>query len=586
MEGPVVTFGQYELVRRLARGGMAEIFLAIERGMEGVERQVVLKRIVPHMAEAEDFIAMFLDEARVAARFSHPNIAHVYNFGEVQGVYFMAMEYVDGMTLSALMRQCRPGLIPVEIALRVVADVCAGLHHAHETRDLRDQLLGVVHRDVSPQNVMVSRAGAAKLLDFGVARASTQSHSTRAGQLKGKLGYIAPEQFHNQPLDRRADVFSAGVVLHELLSGTRAFVRETEAATVNAILHDDVPPLPAQAALPAGLEEVIGRALAKDPAHRYATALEMQAALEHLIGAAGITVSPFTVGQFVSAKMAEAAAHRAPTPERTGADDRSAEPGGDAVIALGPAPEPETETTDPSIPPPDILGSVEGLETVATSPMHTSHPSYEPSSVTPSPASDVPTRSSFGWIFIALVGGLLVVFGVAAGVVTVGRLWRSTEDRGSRDDSAAAASSTEVVSIAGGPATVVAAPLPEAGVAPVAVIPPAGLDGGSTTDAQVSEQVWSDTDGGTATDAPAPEPVHDAGTAAPPGRLYLHTNPWSKVRIGGRSYGSTPLMGVPLPAGRHTVTLVDAEGRRLSRRIDIRQGSATKIFIDMGEVAQ
>ena len=243
LEQPVtVQFGKYELIKRIARGGMAEIFLAIEHGIEGVRRQVALKRILPQMAESEDFVTMFMDEARVVARLNHSNVVHIYDFGEVDGIYYIAMEYVDGLPLSRIRRLVKPKLIPVEHSLRIIADSCAGLHHAHELRDEYGRLLGVIHRDVSPQNIMVSRDGVAKLIDFGVARATTQAHMTQAGQIKGKFGYIAPEQFHRKgPLDRRADIFAVGTILYELMTGERLFLRESEAATLSAILHDDPP---------------------------------------------------------------------------------------------------------------------------------------------------------------------------------------------------------------------------------------------------------------------------------------------------------------------------------------------------------
>jgi serine/threonine protein kinase len=296
-------FGHYELVRRLARGGMAEIYLATERGLQGLERQVALKRILPHMAESEDFVTMFMDEARIAARLAHPNIAHIYSFGEVDEVYYLAMEFVEGLTCAKLLKLVAPKPMSIPIALRVVADVCSALHYAHEMRDSDGHPLGLVHRDVNPQNVMVSLNGVAKLLDFGVARAATQSHATRVGQVKGKIGYIAPEVFRGLPIDRRADVFAAGTMLFELLSGRKLFRREIEAATIHAILNDHAPPLAGFEGTPEEVDPIIARATAKEPGDRYPTALAMQLDIEQLIARRANVATPFVVGQFVRESM-------------------------------------------------------------------------------------------------------------------------------------------------------------------------------------------------------------------------------------------------------------------------------------------
>ncbi len=629
MESTSVNFGQYELVKRLARGGMAEIFLAIERGIEGIERQVVIKRILPQMAEAEDFVTMFMDEARVTSRFSHPNIAHVYNFGEVQGVYFLAMEYVDGITLSALMRQCRPGLIPVEMSLRIMADVCAGLHHAHEVRGRDGELLGVVHRDVSPQNIMISRAGMPKIIDFGVARATTQAHSTRAGQLKGKLGYIAPEQFHNHPLDRRADVFSVAVLLHESLTGERAFVRDSEAATVNAILHNDLPALPISESIPAGTEEIIQRAVAKDPNERYSTAYDMQAALEQLITESGRVVSPFVIGGFVSEMIEKARATKRVYDERMEIESLIPEsyPSGEPTPMLELAPEEVGNDTDPSIALP-ASDEQQAPATVVTPPgfaqdsSYTSQPSYNASSVTPKPASDVPVKSRVGLIGVVIAVVLLMITGVSVGLFAIGRT--SSTDVGALSNDSPEVASTAGLASGPKPTKTIETDIEE----PVPLVPtievtpqiPIAADGGSTSgDAGHLKLAAPDTgstegivepsspeagpgpdvlvtpgDVGPTKAPPASEEVSavddepggDDAPPAPPGRLYLHTTPWSKVRIAGRNYGSTPLVGVSVPSGRHSLVLVDAEGRRHRRRVSIRPGSPTKLFIDMSKVGR
>src|SRR5262245_18293462 len=213
-----VPFGNYRLVRRIARGGMAEVFLARHLGMEGFERRVAIKRILPHLSEAEEFKSMFLDEARLAAQLTHPNIVHIYDFGRVDEYYFIGMEFVDGVDLGRLIRHARNRPVPFEFAARIFSDVCSGLHYAHNAVDGEGRPLGLVHRDVTPQNVLVTYDGVVKLVDFGIAKAAWQAGRTRPGVVKGKFAYMSPEQVEGRRLDGRSDVFSAGICLYELIT--------------------------------------------------------------------------------------------------------------------------------------------------------------------------------------------------------------------------------------------------------------------------------------------------------------------------------------------------------------------------------
>ena len=230
-----VPFGNYRLQRRLARGGMAEVFLARLIGVEGFERRVAIKRILPHLSESEEFRAMFLDEARLAAQLTHPNIVHIYDFGKVDDYYFIAMEYVDGVDIGRLIRRAKERPVPFELAARILADVCAGLHFAHNAVDPIGRKLDVVHRDVTPQNVLVSYDGMVKLVDFGIAKAQFAAGRTRPGVVKGKYAYMSPEQVEGRPLDGRSDVFSAGICLYEMLTGVPLFRRDDVTASMREI---------------------------------------------------------------------------------------------------------------------------------------------------------------------------------------------------------------------------------------------------------------------------------------------------------------------------------------------------------------
>jgi serine/threonine protein kinase len=305
MAGSAQKFGHYELKRRIARGGMAEIFLALERGLEGVDRRVVVKRILPEMAESEEFVTMFMDEARIAARLTHPNLALIYNFGHVDGVYFLAMEYVEGITLSRLMRIRGEEGVPLPMALRIASDICAGLHYAHELCDEAGQPMNVVHRDVTPQNVIVSRRGLAKLLDFGIAHAETKAHVTGKGQIKGKFSYVSPEQILGEAIDCRTDVFSTGVLLYEMIAGKRLFTRDYKAATMHALLHNDAPSVGRDRA-PEEIDSIIAQATAKDPDQRYASAEEFGSAVDEVIDRDRIAISTKALSVFIDGEIKRA----------------------------------------------------------------------------------------------------------------------------------------------------------------------------------------------------------------------------------------------------------------------------------------
>jgi serine/threonine protein kinase len=215
--------GRYTLDSKLAVGGMAEVFLATQSGPRGFEKVCVVKRMLPHLADEENFVRMFLDEARLAAQLNHPGIAQIFDFGEVNGSYFLAMEYVPGDSLRKIVKDHgrRGAFIPPAYCARMVADAAAALHYAHNAVGTNGQPLKVIHRDVSPQNILLGSTGVVKLIDFGVAKARSATQKTAEGLVKGKFAYMSPEQIRGQPLDQRSDIFSLGLVLYELLATRR-----------------------------------------------------------------------------------------------------------------------------------------------------------------------------------------------------------------------------------------------------------------------------------------------------------------------------------------------------------------------------
>jgi serine/threonine protein kinase len=306
--GDVARLGKYQLLRRVATGGMAEIYVARADGLAGFEKLVVLKRILPQHAESEEFIRMFLTEARLAATLHHPNIVQVYDIGEDAGTYFFTMEWVQGQDLRKLVRAARKAErpLPLEHIVHIVAGVAAGLEHAHARTDADGRPLGIVHRDVSPSNVIVTYDGAVKLVDFGIAKAASAQAATVAGTLKGKIPYMSPEQCRGEGVDNRSDVFSIGTLIWELTTGLRLFSGDNEIAVLNRVARGDVPPpSTVRPDYPPGLEEVVMRALQSDPRARYQTAMDLQIDLEDFAREARLPVSSARLAKFMRELFAD-----------------------------------------------------------------------------------------------------------------------------------------------------------------------------------------------------------------------------------------------------------------------------------------
>ncbi|ATB26865.1 serine/threonine-protein kinase [Melittangium boletus] len=307
----IENYGKYQLLKRLAMGGMAQIYLARE---EGDPQLLVIKRILPHLAENEEFVQMFLDEARIAARLDHPNIVQIFDLGSQDDSFFIAMEYIHGEDLRRIWKAAERGgqLIPVPLVCRILSEACAGLDHAHKQLDASGKPLNIVHRDISPQNILLTFEGRAKVVDFGIAKAADQATETRSGVLKGKYSYMSPEQAAGQRVDRRSDIFALGVVLYELLTGVRLFKRANDIITLQAVAECDItPPSQLNARVPKDLDPIVMKALARDPAHRYSEALQFQRALEGWLDAQPQPSSTAAVSAYMkdlyAARLAEEA---------------------------------------------------------------------------------------------------------------------------------------------------------------------------------------------------------------------------------------------------------------------------------------
>jgi serine/threonine-protein kinase len=287
-------FGRYELGYEIASGGMATIYLARARGPGGFDRPFAIKRIHPHLAKQRDFVDMFLDEARLQSRISHPNVCAVVDFGEVDGTYFMAMEYLLGRPLTAIMKavadrpELQRSLRWQALAARMIADACEGLHAAHELKDEHGRSFHLVHRDVTPHNLLLTYEGAVKVIDFGVAFAEGRAHETRTGAVKGKFAYMSPEQVRGREIDRRVDVWALGVCLWELLAGRRLYGKRSDVELIHAIVNEPFSPPSSFVPIVPALDAIVMRALERDVERRTPTARALGRELSTFIAASGI----------------------------------------------------------------------------------------------------------------------------------------------------------------------------------------------------------------------------------------------------------------------------------------------------------
>ncbi len=298
-KGPVRIVGRYALYNEIAAGGMATVHFGRLLGPVGFSRTVAIKRLHPQFAKDPEFVSMFLDEARLAARIRHPNVVPTLDVVATQGELFLVMDYVHGESLSKLIRAARERgeRVPIRFLGAIVGGALHGLHAAHEAKNERGEPLGIVHRDVSPQNVLVGTDGVARVLDFGVAKAAGRAQTTREGQLKGKLAYMAPEQISGD-VTRKTDIYAAAIVLWEALTSQRLFAGDNEGQILSRLLQGFVqPPSAIVPGLPVQLDEIVLRGLARDPAHRYATAREFAIAIERCVGVA----SASEIGDWVEA---------------------------------------------------------------------------------------------------------------------------------------------------------------------------------------------------------------------------------------------------------------------------------------------
>jgi len=574
----ICDFGRFELLGRLAFGGMAEILFASEATSAGARRYLVIKRILAHVADDESFVRMFLDEARLVMQLSHANICHIYEFGREEGSYFIAMEWVNGFPLGKLIRRARSkGGIPSPLAVRIIAQTAEALHYAHRAKDQSGRPLGIVHRDVSPQNIMVSYEGAVKLLDFGIARAKSHSSRTQAGVIKGKFAYMSPQQCLGHPVDARTDVFALGICLYEALTGKSLYRRENEYETMQAVVSGPVPSLrQVKPALPAELDTIVQKALQKKAEDRFQTAGEMQDALEEWLAKTGSVVGRTRLADFMES-LFEEEIRRGPLVDT--------EPFGGSMVSARAA----TATDSRS-------GETGAFLTAADEQRQ----------------ADGRSRRR-----LLVVGGVALTIAIA---VATSIAWLGAAEREPPLDAAPGLAVPRVPPDRQLPGET--APSAEGTGAPVEPTPspPQAATTGTVTvrsdPSGARVQIGAhDLEGTTPTEIGdleagtypvsvrrggyrpwTGEVVVEAGgeaeidailvraevvPATPPGRLSINTRPWSRVYVRGRLLGTTPIGALRVPSGTVALRLVDRDGRTHNRSVHVGVDEDKRVFFDL-----
>ena len=532
---PLGNLGKYTLVRKLATGGMAEVFLARADGPMGFQKKCVVKRILPHFNDDERFIEMFLAEARLAAELNHPNLVQIFDFGQHNGQYYLAMEFIDGPNTRSLNQAVRKatGAMDFAVAARLIATAAEGLHFAHELRDENGTFLNLVHRDISPDNILVSRNGAVKVVDFGIAKASTQPHLTKSGMIKGKMAYMPPEQLARDPLDRRADLFALGIVLYEMITGGMPFDATSEVSIIQAIMS--VKPLERvevyRPDCPVELQAIVMRCLEKDRERRYPSCRELQTDLEAFIQSTGKVVGTREIAALVSSLFAEAET------STSGPKLSPSQSGSDAMTR------------------PSGSGSVKRSQSssIEVVPEDFSQPSVTSTGLSGTALREVPERPGSNKAPLFVIGGAL----------TVGLL--------------------------GGAAWLLTRPPPPIAAPPPPVVTAHDAPKVLVVDASVDTDLGPDAGAPDAAEPDAGEPevgidagqpaVVDAGAAATPtdavkakGKLSLRIRPYATVFLDDKPLGDTPLPSLAVPVGKHKLKLVNPTLGTVTLEITIKPG--------------
>lgn len=605
-------FAGYDILGRLALGGMAEILLARHANTDGGHRLLVVKRILPHFEQDKDFVQMFLDEARIGMQLKHPNICQFHQFGADEGSHFIVMEWVDGMPLGRVIRKARKtGGVGIPIAVRIGVDVAKALHYAHIANDEHGEPFHIIHRDVSPHNIMIAYSGAVKLLDFGIAKADHRAHKTQAGVVKGKFAYMAPEQCTAGQADHRLDIFALGVCIFETLTGKSLYRRQTEAATMRAVIMDPVPSLAERLPdVPEELDRILQKALAKEAKDRFATAEEFANELERFGRANQAFAKQREVADFVKKVFPEEFS-RGPRVDTV--------PFG-ASITLDMAHANDSSSSKSYVS--QIPGAIRELDVDgggddvdighlidAPAVLPLPPPAIQPGSASLRPSASVETKrpspkkrstgahkaSGFGAKHLAVLGLLVVGGGAVAYDRTdvvkeaLGRIETMFEEQGPPevavdDNPLLQQHGARILVASSPPGAKVFLDGKEQGVAPVALtglmqgdyrvrVEAPGFASWSTT----VKVATGETAGVTAS------LVGKQGGASPGafGRVDIQTTPSADVYMAGDLIGRTPIATVYAPVGRVTLDFELPDGRRVSRKVAIKADGVARARFDL-----
>jgi serine/threonine-protein kinase len=581
-----IPFGPYRLQRRLARGGMAEVFLARHIGVEGFERRVAIKRILPHLSDSEEFRSMFLDEARLAAQLAHPNVVHIYDLGRAGDYDFIAMEFVDGVDLGQLIRQGRKHPVPFELAARILSDVCGALHYAHRISDASGRALELVHRDVSPQNVLVSWDGVVKLVDFGIAKAAFAAGRTRPGVVKGKYAYMSPEQVEGRSLDGRSDIFSAGICLYELVTGMPLYRRDDATESMREI-RDGKPIAPERFRpdVPAALTAVMRRALARSRDDRYPDAAAMQLDLERYLKSADNLATPAELGAYLRRELP-------PDEESSDKGTQQQQSPGTEEQSPGTQKQDQADTEPQSI----TVDSQDGIDTAEhdTRLRPPLNESFDPLPAGTSLVAPLPHANRRAYVAAAVAA--ITVAGVGLFAL---RPWKSQ----------AAPPVIVVEAPPSSPLPVVHELPPPPPIALEVVSHPPGarvligdqrmgvtpmthfFGEAGTFRVSVERPGFERRELTTGPLEPGDHRTLDVelhplakkrrAAARPTGTLTVRTVPWSKVYDGARLLGTTPLANVPLATGSHTLKFVNPDLPPQKRSITVGAGEEVRLSLEL-----
>jgi serine/threonine protein kinase len=597
----ICTYGRYEILGRIAFGGMAEIFLGRENLSVGATRMLVIKRILPQVADDPAFVEMFLDEARLAIQLSHPNICHIYEFGEIEGTYFIAMEWIHGAPLGKVIRRARDGrAMAPELVVKILVQVAEALEYAHNARDQSGQPLHIVHRDVTPHNIMVSYGGQVKLLDFGIAKATSASTKTEAGVVKGKFAYMSPQQCLGRDIDARSDVFALGICLYEALTGRSLYQRDTDYETMKAVIEEPVPSIRAtRPELPMELDAIVQRALQKSADDRWASAGQMQQALEDWLASIGRAVPASKVADLMTDLFREEVL-RGPLLDST--------PFGQSFKRVR-----ATEQTAAGTPSAARALQASSLTTPADSRLESRV--TDPDAIPPVvPSVPPPAAPSWGLRIGLGLAALALLVGVGGGAWYLGR---NTPVADSTPHGVVPATTT-VAPVTTPTPPVTAAPPTTTEVVPEVAAPTPGrvvvhvdVRGASV---RVDDHTLSSVELESGWELPAghhvvhvehperrpyeseidvvagAETVVDAHLeprpvvpTRPPGLLSIDTRPWSKVYVGSRLLGTTPIAEAEVQSGSVRLRIVDRDGRTFTRTITVPPNQEHRVFYNLDE---